>query len=172
MQLVSIEEARQIEALLYKEARLADESRYAEWEDLVDDDMYYWVPAGQSAGSDPSRTVSVIADNRRRLKSRIAQLMTGVRHAQLPASPMRRVLSNIEVNKDEAPKEQGAQEYSVRANFVLYELRAQSTNTIEVWPGSVEYRVRAKASGEWKIFYKKVALVHGSEPLATMGFLI
>lgn len=171
MQLVSMEEMRQIEALLYKEARLADESRYAEWEDLVDDDMYYWVPAGQP-DADPSRTISVIADNRRRLQSRIAQLKTGMRHAQLPASPMRRVLSNVEVSKEEAPKQQGAQEYQVRANFVLYELRAQSTNTLEVWPGSVEYRVRAKPSGEWKIFYKKVSLVHGTEPLATMGFLI
>lgn len=171
MQLVSMEEARQIEALLYKEARLADESRYSEWEGLVDDDMYYWVPAGRADG-DPALAVSVIADNRRRLQSRIAQLNTGARHAQLPASPMRRVLSNIEVNREEAPKEHGAREYSVRANFVLYELRAQSTNTLEVWPGSVEYRVRAKPSGEWKIFFKKVLLVHGTEPLATMGFLI
>lgn len=172
MQLVSNEEVRQIEALLYKEARLADESLYAEWEELFDDDMYYWVPAGPAADADPSRTVSVIADNRRRLRSRVAQLKTGARHSQLPASPMRRVLSNIEINKDDAPKEQGACEYNVRANFVLYELRAQSTNTLEVWPGSVEYQVRAKPSGEWKIFYKKVALVHGTEPLATMGFLI
>ncbi|ATE62032.1 aromatic-ring-hydroxylating dioxygenase subunit beta [Thauera sinica] len=171
MQLVSIEEVRRIEALLYQEARLADESRYTEWEGLVDDDMYYWVPAGHADG-DPSLAVSVIADNRRRLKSRIAQLNTGARHAQLPASPMRRVLSNIEVNKVETPKEQGTREYAVRANFVLYELRAQSTNTLEVWPGSVEYRVRARPSGDWKIFYKKVQLVHGSEPLATMGFLI
>ena len=32
---------------LYLEARLADESRYLEWEALVEDDMVYWVPRGE-----------------------------------------------------------------------------------------------------------------------------
>lgn len=50
MQLVSHDEQRQIEAFLYREARLADESRYEAWEALVDDDMYYWVPIGDSDG--------------------------------------------------------------------------------------------------------------------------
>ena len=30
---------------LYREARLADEARYAEWEALWTDDGVYWVPA-------------------------------------------------------------------------------------------------------------------------------
>jgi len=32
---------------LYLEARLADESRYLDWEALVEDDMIYWVPRGE-----------------------------------------------------------------------------------------------------------------------------
>ena len=92
MQLVSNDEQRQIEAFLYLEARLADESRYEAWEALVDDDMYYWVPAGDSDQEGGLR-VSVTADNRQRLATRIAQLKTGMRHSQLPVSPMRRVVS-------------------------------------------------------------------------------
>lgn len=171
MQLVSVEDQRQIEALLYKEARLADESRYAEWEDLMDDDMYYWVPVGGPEVDTPP-AISVIADNRRRLASRVAQLKTGMRHAQLPASPMCRVLSNIEIEKVAVPKVEGAREYTVCANSILYEMRIQSTQTLEVWPARVEYGVRADAAGTWKLFFKKVKLVNGSEPLSTLGFLI
>ena len=58
------------------------------------------------------------------------------------------------------------------ANFVLYELRAQSTHKMEVWPGRVEYRLRVGTDGEFKMFFKKVMLVHGSEPLSTLGFII
>ena len=42
--MLSVEDRLQVEAFLYKEARLADESRYSEWEALVDDDMHYWIP--------------------------------------------------------------------------------------------------------------------------------
>lgn len=173
MQLVSNDEQRQIEAFLYREARLADESRYEEWEALVDDDMYYWVPAGDpDPGEEAGLRVSVTADNRRRLATRIAQLKTGVRHAQVPPSPMRRLLSNIEIEAVEEPVQSGTREYRVGANFLLYELRAQSTHKLEVWPGRVEYKLRAYDGGEFRMFFKKVMLVHGSEALSTLAFII
>jgi 3-phenylpropionate/cinnamic acid dioxygenase small subunit len=173
MQLVSNDEQRQIEAFLHREARLADESRYEAWEALVDDDMYYWVPTGDSDGDEEGRLrISITADNRQRLATRIAQLKTGMRHSQLPVSPMRRVLSNIEIETIEEPVKSSTREYRVGANFVLYELRAQSTHKMETWPGRVEYKLRVGDDGEFKMFFKKVMLVHGSEPLSTLGFII
>lgn len=171
MQLVEIETQRQIEAFLYREARFADESRYEEWESLVDDDMYYWIPVG-GPNTDPARHVSITADNRKRLATRIAQLRTGQRHSQTPVSAMRRVLSNVEVEKVASPKVTGSREFKVYANFVLYELRAQSTRTLEVWPGRVEYGLRFNVSGDLKMFFKKVLLVHGTEPVTTLGFIL
>ena len=41
--------------------------------------------------------MSYINDNRTRIRSRIAQLNTGVRHSQTPPSVMRRTVSNFEV---------------------------------------------------------------------------
>ena len=93
---VTAEEAREIEAFVHREARLADESRYGEWEALVTDDVHYWVPAGPADG-DPADQVSYVNDNRARLATRIRQLQSGKRHAQSPPSPMRRIVSNIEV---------------------------------------------------------------------------
>src|ERR1700743_1304849 len=96
---------------IYTEARLADESRYSEWESLWDDDALYWVPMHPE--DDPEHTVSYINDNRRRLKSRVAQLNTGVRHSQTPPSAMRRVLGTLEVLSTDGDIS------TVGANFVL-----------------------------------------------------
>jgi 3-phenylpropionate/cinnamic acid dioxygenase small subunit len=162
---VSQEEYRAICEFLYRDARLADESRYEEWEALVDDDMIYWVPRGEG-GYDMNQHLSITADNRSRLRTRIAQLTTGERHAQLPPSKMRRVVANIEAEKDNATGE-----YRVFSNFVLYELRLSSTHTVEIWPGRVEHRLRWK-NNELKMFFKKVMLVHGDEAIPSLAFII
>ena len=70
--MISVEDRLEVEAFLFKEARLADESRYSEWEALVDDDMHYWVPLQESQEPD-SDQVSILNDNRTRLATRIRQ---------------------------------------------------------------------------------------------------
>jgi 3-phenylpropionate/cinnamic acid dioxygenase small subunit len=164
--LVSEALRREIEAFLYLEARLADESRYAAWEALVADDMHYWVPKG-AADYDPANRLSYINDNRPRLATRIRQLETGVRHAQTPPSPMRRIISNIEV----LAVDDVAGTYAVGSNFVLYELAVQSGATLRVWPGRVTHRLR-RIGGELRMSQKIVELVTASVPQWNMAFLI
>src|SRR5260370_20442369 len=82
-------------SFVFTEARLADEARYSDWEALWDDDALYWVP--MHPGADPELNVSYIYDNRARIRSRVAQLNTGVRHSQTPPSVMRRTVSNFEI---------------------------------------------------------------------------
>jgi benzoate/toluate 1,2-dioxygenase subunit beta len=157
---------REIEAFLYLEARLADESRYAEWEALVTEDMHYWVPKG-AADYDPATRLSYINDNRARLATRIRQLQTGLRHAQTPPSPMRRVISNIEViEADEA-----AGTFVVGSNFVLYEVAAQATRQLRIWPGRVTHCLR-RVEGRLRMSEKIVELVTGSLPQPNMAFLL
>ena len=164
---IGYEEYAEIRDFLYMEARLADESRYSEWEALVDDDMFYWVPRGEG-DFDSAKHLSITADNRTRIKTRIAQLNTGERYAQLPISQMRRLISNIEI---EHINDQEYPEYKVLSNFVLHELRTQSTHKVEVCPGRLEHGLRRK-NGELKMFLKKVMLVNGNEPLPSIAFLI
>lgn len=162
---ISEAEHREICDFLYREARLADESRYAEWEALVEDDMVYWVPRGEG-DYDMDKHVSITADNRSRLRTRIAQLATGKRHAQLPVSRMRRMVANIEIFRHEAGG------YRTLSNFVLYELRRASTGQIEVWPGRVEHHLRRRPDGTLGMFYKKVMLIHGDEAMPSLAFII
>lgn len=157
-------ERREIEDFLYREARLADESRYTEWEALVDDDMYYWIPR---VDADPARgrQVSITSDNRSRLANRIKQLNTGVRHAQVPPSPMRRMIANIELSR------RGADEYTAEYNFSLFEMRVQSTGHMQIWAGRMELHLRRKDDG-LRMFYKRVSLINADTPIPSIAFIL
>jgi benzoate/toluate 1,2-dioxygenase subunit beta len=157
---------REIEAFLYLEARLADESRYAEWEALVTDDMHYWVPKG-AADYDPATRLSYINDNRARLATRIRQLQTGLRHSQRPPSPMRRIISNIEV----IAADEAAGKFIVGSNFVVYEVAAQATSELRIWAGRVAHHLR-RVDGRLRMSEKIVELVTGSLPQPNMTFLL
>ncbi|GGD47862.1 ring-hydroxylating dioxygenase subunit beta [Croceicoccus pelagius] len=162
---VSLDERYEIEEFLACEARAADESRYSDWEALVDDDMVYWVPTADGARFPPGEKISVIFDNRTRLATRIRQLNTGKRHSQLPASPMVRTQANFHIERT------GDDTYGVRCSQVLYEYRIQSTREMVTWPARVEYRLRRHPDG-LKMYFKGVFLVTASDALPGLPFII
>ena len=151
---------QQIEDFIYEEARLQDEGRYEEWEALWADDAIYWVPAGGD-DIDPGSQISIIYDNRSRIRARVKQLMTEDRYSQVPPSRMRRVVSNLQI-------EEGEEEVVASSNFVLVESRVRGMTT---WAGRTVHKVR-RENGGLKLAYKKVMLVNNSQEIPTMGFLI
>jgi 3-phenylpropionate/cinnamic acid dioxygenase small subunit len=146
-------------AFIFREARLADEARYAEWESLWHSTALYWVPMRE--GADPENEVSYIYDNRPRIAKRIAQLKTGARHSQTPPSRMRRLISNFEL------LERDARSVTIGANFVLFEHRFELTT----WAGRYVYTLRTDGD-ELRLASKTVHLVNGDSALSTMSFLI
>ncbi len=155
----------EVEQLLFLEARLADESRYEEWLALMTDDVRYWVPSGR-ADYDPDTRISFVNDNRSRLETRVRQLLTGVRYAQTPPSPMRRVISNLEIDSTGTDGT-----ITAGSNFVLYELSAQATNELRIWAGRATHRIR-RVDGALRIAAKTVELVNATQPLPTLAFLL
>jgi len=151
--------------LLYREARLADEARYAEWLALWTDDGVYWVPATTDAAASPETHLSHIYDNRARLDTRIKLLQTGYRYSQEPASLMRRLISNVEVTAADGG------EIAVESNFILGELSIQSKHEMHWWVGRTTHRLR-RVDGELRMAAKKVVLVNAAEPLPNLSFLI
>lgn len=164
MKALGVEERLEIEAFVFREARLADESDYEAWEALLTDDIHYWVPLGR-ADYGPGTKMSFINDNRTRLATRIRQLRTGHRHAQTPPSPMRRVISNVEL------LEKNAAEYVVTANFVLFEHSVQATGNLRLWSGRIIYGLRRTEAG-LRMSRKVVELVNGTDALPSLAFLI
>ena len=65
--MISESEHHAVVDFLYREARLADEGRYAEWEALWTDDGVYWVPGSTDPAADPDRHLSHVYDNRSRI---------------------------------------------------------------------------------------------------------
>ena len=163
--MVSDAEYRAVEAFLYKEARFADEARYADWEALWADEAVYWVPATTDPELDPNTHISHIYDNRRRIATRVKLLQSGHRYSQEPASSMRRLISNIEVEKNERD------EFVVGSNFLLVELSIQAKHETHVWAGHTTHTLQW-IDGELRMSRKKVVLVNAAEPLPNMSFLI
>jgi 3-phenylpropionate/cinnamic acid dioxygenase small subunit len=145
---------------IYREGRLADESRYSEWEGLWDDDeAVYWIPIDPD--KDPSTHLSYIYDNRRRLASRVRQLNSGFRHAQTPPSVMRRQITNLEVvGRDE-------RSVTIGSNFALFEQR----EVLSIWAGRYTHRIRTDGE-ELRLLEKVVHLVNSAAPIPTLAFLI
>lgn len=169
---LSIEEERALTHFVLLEAQFADESRYDEWEALWSSapDATYWVPRGPHA-LDPDKYVSLIFDNRARLATRIRQLKTGYRFAQIPVSPMRRVVSNIVMRRSANDGAEEAEIYEVESNFILVEIAVQSTNNQNIWAGRTLHRIR-RENGQLKLHSKRILLVNGDEPVASLAFLL
>lgn len=169
---LSDEEERALSRFILLEAQFADESRYDEWEALWSSapDATYWVPRGPHA-LDPEKHVSLIFDNRARLATRIRQLKTGYRFAQIPVSPMRRLVSNIVMRRSSNEGAEGAEAYEVESNFILVEIAVQSTNNQNIWAGRTLHRIR-REDGELKLHSKRILLVNGDEPIASIAFLL
>ena len=163
--LADLGDYRQIEQFIYREARYADEHNFDAWEALWTDDALYWVPV-DGTDKDPLTHMSIIFDNRNRIRTRLQQLRTGKRFAQSPPSNMRRLISNIEILRQDGTG--NGSEAEAGANFVLYESKERGTR---MWAGRVTYRLRV-VDGSIRLSGKTVVLVNNAEPIPNMGFLI
>ena len=138
-----------------------DEQRYREWLALWTDDGIYWVPCGRD-DRDPSRSVSIVYDDRSKLADRILYLETGTVQDAAARPFMRRVVSNIEATQVSDV------ETEVASNFVLVEAREATQVT---WCGRSIHRLR-REDGALKIAFKKVLLVNRAQPMPILQFLI
>jgi len=163
--MVSDQDHQAVVEFLYREGRLADEARYAEWLALWTDDAVYWVPATTDPAADPETRISHVYDNRSRLETRIKLLQTGHRYSQEPASLMRRLISNIEV---EAGRDG---ELVAGSNFILAELSIQAKSEMHWWVGRATHHLR-RVDGRLRMSLKKVVLINAAEPLPNLSFLI
>jgi 3-phenylpropionate/cinnamic acid dioxygenase small subunit len=107
---------REVEQLLYREARLLDARRFHEWLELLSDDVRYWMPLRTSRYPKASKAINILDDSRYEeeelskegelaildetkatLRRRIERLETGMAWAEDPPSRTRHLITNIEV---------------------------------------------------------------------------
>ena len=152
---------------LYREARLADEARYAEWLALWTDDGVYWVPATTDPAADPqtrtSRTSTTTARASRRASS---CCRPAIATARSPPRCMRRLISNIEVRGG------GRRRAGRRARTSSWpSWRSRPSTRCTGGSGRTTHRLR-RVDGDLRMSRKKVVLINAAEPLPNLSFLI
>ena len=168
--MISHELWHEIERFLIREARLLDERRFEEWLDLFTDDATYWMPgrtnpwrSGEVADSvTKPGELAVFEDTKSTLTTRVARLRTGLAWGEEPPSRTRHLITNIEVEHDDAD----AAQLTVRSNFLVY--RAQLETEKDIFVGGREDTLR-RVNGCWKIARRTLRLedvVHDSKPLS------
>lgn len=151
----------EVTQFIYREARFQDDHAYDDWESLWTDDGVYWIPAN-GEGGDPEKEMSIVYDNRSRIALRIRQFHTGKRYSQTPQSRLRRIISNVEILKQEG------EELLVTSNAMVFE---SSLRGDAVWASRNEYTLRRKGD-VLRMARKKVVLVNNETALYSMAFLI
>jgi len=151
----------EVSQFIYREARLQDNHEYDAWEALWTDDGVYWIPANGDA-SDPELEMSIIYDNRSRIALRVRQFHTGKRYSQSPRSPLRRVISNVEILENDGTA------LVVTANAIVFEAHARGDT---IWGSRNEYQLH-REGGTLRMAGKKVVLTNNERALYSMAFLI
>lgn len=156
------------EAFLIHEARLLDEARWREWQQLFTADATYWVPSNR-LDYDPTQHISFVYDDMALLDERLRRLESDACFAQQPASATLHQISNICVQPGETDGE-----VRVRSNQVIYEIKQNSQRRLEplnVFPAFCEHLLRREGES-WKMHYKKVALLNCDAEITNLTFLV
>jgi 3-phenylpropionate/cinnamic acid dioxygenase small subunit len=122
---------RAVEQLLYREARLLDERRFAEWLALWTDDATYWIPTRTTRAASaaepfvpvetelaPASGVAWIQETKGHLGLRVVRLGTARAWGENPPSRTRRFVTNVELEPGDAPGE-----WRAYSNLLLHRSR-------------------------------------------------
>ena len=86
--MVTWEQKREVEELLYREAHLLDELRFDEWLDLLTDDIEYLIPLRENVQGDVEPAGHpVVKDDKLMLSMRVRKNDTGLADAVYAAVP-------------------------------------------------------------------------------------
>lgn len=135
------------EHFLYREARLIDEQRYAEWLELLAPDIVYTVPNFSDDPSRPERSV-VLREDCAGLRARVARLAHARNPTRMPPARTLHVIANVVA-------EPSGNTARVTSNLVLY---VSKDGAVRDYAAHVVH-VLARVDGQWRISAKTVYLL-------------
>jgi benzoate/toluate 1,2-dioxygenase beta subunit len=153
-------EARAIERFLYREARLLDERRFDEWQELFAQDGVYWVPL-KPEQSDPLHHGSIIYDDRAGMATRFRRLAHPRVYAQIPPSRTLHVVTNVHVDDADGAKD----EIDVLSALQVTEFHQGEQRH---YAARCRHRLR-RSGGSYAIALKRVDLVNCDAPMPVIS---
>ena len=115
---------REIQNFLYREAELLDSRKFAQWLELLTDDITYEMPVRvtrERDRPDASSEMAHFSEDRRTLELRVKRLATDYAWAENPPSRTRHFVSNIRIEQTA-----NSNEVTVRSNLLVYRSRGSS----------------------------------------------
>ena len=152
----------EVEGLLYHEAELLDDRRFAEWLELLTDDIRYWMPMRRNVKfgeldrefTREGHDINWFDEGKDTLERRVNQILTGVHWAEEPLSRICHMVSNVQL-LDATPSVEEASEVALKCRFLIYRNRVETETDFLI--GKREDVLR-KEQGVWKIAQRKVIL--------------
>lgn len=154
--------SRQIEDFLYFEARLLDERQFEQWFDLLTEDVRIWMPLRRNVkfgewereDSREGQDLGWFEDDKKTIRQRVTQLLTGIHWVEEPISRVTRSVTNVRV-VSASPSEREPAEVVVQSCCITY--RNRSADETYWYVGNREDVLR-KVGGQWQIARRKLLL--------------
>lgn len=150
-----------VQQFYFREAELLDDGRFADWLDLLDDDLVYWAPTRtnrmrrQQALSIAARGEAAFFDETKdSLAWRIRRFDSGMAWAEDPPSRTRHLISNVTVRHDH--DEQRGDVLRARSAFLVYRNRLE--REVDVYAGSRDDVLIPGADGTLKVSNRTILL--------------
>ena len=149
---------QEVEAFLFREARLLDERRLTDWLDLMAPDLHYFMPIRRNVKfgdwdleySDPEREISYFDEGKDILQGRVRQLLTGVHWAEEPVSRFEHLITNVEVVSEEGEM--------VQANSKFFCYQNRLADEVNTFVGRRYDLLRRDPETSFKIVKRKIIL--------------
>ena len=154
------------------EAHLFDEWKFRDWVDLLDDDVFYWMPTitnrigrevGQEIGSIDE--LSHYEEDKTSLSNRVKRLETGMAWAETPPGRTRHMISNIVVEHSEE-----ADIVNAKSAFLIW--RSHLEVDQEIFSGKRLDILRRCDKTGWKIKRREIIVDHATLTQKSMGIFI
>lgn len=149
----SWEEQQEITHFLFHEARLLDEHRWAEWQELFTPDGLYWVPLVKGQ-TDYVNHASLFLDDKLQRSVRARRLEQARAYSQQPVTRTAHVIGNVSLEfRDEAS-------LVVYSTFHLLEWRRFEQR---MFGGTVLHTLQREGEA-WRIRMKRVDIINCEAP--------
>lgn len=150
----ALELHHRVSQFLFHEARLLDERRWNEWEELFLEDGVYWAPASPDQ-PDPLNHVSLIHENQLLRKVRIARFSSPAAPSLHPFPRTAHLVTNVMIDRHDTD------EIAVNSRFLMIEYRRDAQR----FYGGAYMHDLVEKDGELRIRRKKADLVNCEGPL-------
>ena len=157
----------EVEEFLYHEAELLDERRFAEWLDLLSEDIRYWMPMRRNVKfgeldrefTREGYDINWFDEGKGTLERRVNQILTGVHWAEEPLSRICHMVSNVQL-LEATPSAEDATEVALKCRFLIYRNRVETETDFLIGKREDVLRRPSTSSGDgsWKIAQRKVIL--------------